>query len=155
MDVLRNFPFPEGIGKFVTEAVVWNRIARHYKTRFVNEVFAYIEYQAGGLSDWLANRRAMLRRRAELALANRLYYREFGELPAEWVPLRAGWRAYVEYVRFSFFARVNSSNQFREAKSKWLFLTAFPVGTALYWRDLYRLWRLRRTESAESHLRCG
>ena len=37
-DVLRHFPFPELKGvKFIPESVVWHRIARHYKTRFVNE----------------------------------------------------------------------------------------------------------------------
>jgi glycosyltransferase involved in cell wall biosynthesis len=38
-DVLRQFPFPqENISGLVPEAVVWERISEHYKTRFVNEV---------------------------------------------------------------------------------------------------------------------
>lgn len=36
-DVLRQFPFPEEIPGHVPEGVVWSRIARLYKTRFVNE----------------------------------------------------------------------------------------------------------------------
>jgi glycosyltransferase involved in cell wall biosynthesis len=37
-DVLRRYPFPEPAGvKFVSEAVVWFAIGRHYKTRYVNE----------------------------------------------------------------------------------------------------------------------
>jgi glycosyltransferase involved in cell wall biosynthesis len=37
-DVLRQFPFPEEIPGLVTEALVWDRIARQYKMRFINEV---------------------------------------------------------------------------------------------------------------------
>lgn len=37
-DVLRRFPFPEtGSAMYVPEGIVWNRIARSYRTRFVNE----------------------------------------------------------------------------------------------------------------------
>lgn len=38
-DVLRKFPFTETIkNTYVPESLVWNRIAKKYKTRFVNEV---------------------------------------------------------------------------------------------------------------------
>lgn len=37
VDVLRQFPFPEEIPGHVPEGVVWSQIARHYKTRFINE----------------------------------------------------------------------------------------------------------------------
>jgi glycosyltransferase involved in cell wall biosynthesis len=37
-EVLRQFPFPSAPGmSFVPEGVVWNSIARHYRTRYVNE----------------------------------------------------------------------------------------------------------------------
>lgn len=37
-NVLRQFPFPEISGyKFIPEGIVWSRIARKYKTRFINE----------------------------------------------------------------------------------------------------------------------
>ena len=36
---LKKFPFPEIEGmKFIPESMVWSQIARHYKTRFINEV---------------------------------------------------------------------------------------------------------------------
>lgn len=36
VDVLQNFPFPEEISGHVPENVVWNRIAEHFKTVFIN-----------------------------------------------------------------------------------------------------------------------
>ncbi len=37
LDVLKQFPFPENIPGHVPEGIVWSQIARHYRTRFVNE----------------------------------------------------------------------------------------------------------------------
>jgi glycosyltransferase involved in cell wall biosynthesis len=52
IDVLRDFPTPEIQAElFVTEAVVQNRIAREYKTRYFNDVIMIRDYQPGGLSD--------------------------------------------------------------------------------------------------------
>lgn len=49
--VLREYPFPEFVGeKFVTEALVWNEIARKYKLRFFNERIYICEYLADGLT---------------------------------------------------------------------------------------------------------
>ena len=37
-DILRRYPFPENLKQtYVPEDIVWNKIARKYKTRFVNE----------------------------------------------------------------------------------------------------------------------
>lgn len=36
--VLRDFPFPEFIDGLVGEGLIWNRIARKYRTRYVNDV---------------------------------------------------------------------------------------------------------------------
>ena len=49
-DVLREFPFPTDLGKFVTESLVWNRIASRYRTRYVNQPLILKEYQADGLT---------------------------------------------------------------------------------------------------------
>lgn len=49
--IMREFPFPEFEGeKFVQEAAVWNRIARKYKCRYINEVLQIQEYLEGGLT---------------------------------------------------------------------------------------------------------
>lgn len=57
-DVLRNYPFPEYKNeKFLTEAVVWDRIANDgYKLRWINEIIYICEYLEDGLSSkWNSN----------------------------------------------------------------------------------------------------
>lgn len=51
-DLLRVYPFPEFDGeKFLSEGVVWNRIARDgYKVRWYSRVIYYGEYLEGGLT---------------------------------------------------------------------------------------------------------
>lgn len=52
-DVMRKFPFPEVEGeKFMTEAVVWNRIAADgYVVRWFNDCLYVCDYLEGGLTD--------------------------------------------------------------------------------------------------------
>lgn len=69
-DVLRRYPFPEIAGaNFVPEGLIGLRIAREYKTRYVNEVFRiyYVDDNASGTS---------LTRHGNIAkgAAGRLYY---------------------------------------------------------------------------------
>jgi glycosyltransferase involved in cell wall biosynthesis len=76
-DVLREFPFPVFPGeRFVTEGLVWNRIARHYMMRFVNEALLVVEYRADGLSA------SSLPIRIASPKATLLYYDEFLSLPS-------------------------------------------------------------------------
>lgn len=51
-DVIRRFPFPEFEGeRFLTEAVVWDRIAHAgLKLRWINEIIYLCEYQPEGLT---------------------------------------------------------------------------------------------------------
>lgn len=50
--IMRDFPFPEIEGeKFCTEAVVWNRIAQRYLSRYINEKIYVCEYLPEGLSN--------------------------------------------------------------------------------------------------------
>jgi hypothetical protein len=49
-EVLRSYPFPENLGPFVPESIVWNRIAMQYRGRYINEVLGYKEYLPSGLS---------------------------------------------------------------------------------------------------------
>lgn len=50
--VMRQYPFPEIEGeKFCPEGLVWNRMARRYKARYVNRPYMKCEYMPGGLTD--------------------------------------------------------------------------------------------------------
>lgn len=128
-DVLRQFPFPEGLGKYVTPSLVWNRIARKYKTRFVNEVFAFKEYQPGGLSARSVEIRISSNKAA------RLYYKEFAEIGELHVPFIDRLKACANYVRFSLHGQVPLSKQFTDIGVKLCWLLAFPVGFGVYLMD--------------------
>lgn len=94
-DVLRRFKFPEFKGeKYVTEAVVWNRIANeNLKLRFLNEVTYICEYLEGGLTN-TSDKNIM-----ESWKGTTLYYKEL--LLYKQVPLKDkilnGARAYLHY----------------------------------------------------------
>ena len=127
-DVMREFPFPEGIGKFIGESIVWNRMAQKYKTRFVNEVLTIKEFQAGGLTDkgrviQVRNAKATLLGVKELiALGNRL-------------PLKPRVRAYANYVRHSLHQGVRFSQIAAGAPSKVLLSLCYPLGVYLKMKD--------------------
>lgn len=49
-DVMREFPFPEEVGGFVPEALVWNRISQKYAARFINIPLRIYEQAPDSLS---------------------------------------------------------------------------------------------------------
>lgn len=132
-DVLQQFPFPEDLGRFVTEALVWNRIAHCYKLRFVNEVWMVKEYQPEGLSA------RSLALRARSPHAARLYYKEFAESNRRDIPVLRRLREYANYTRFSLHGKVSLTCQARDVKRKAFWALAAPLGIMLYLRDRTRL----------------
>jgi glycosyltransferase involved in cell wall biosynthesis len=144
--VLRDHPFPEDLGRFVPEALVWNRIARRYRTRVVSDVVSVVRYQPGGLSA-----RPLATRVAE-APANRTYYRELLSMPQGMRPSRR-LRAYAGYVRSSLHLRTGLLEQARDAPSVLWWLTALPLGFAAWARDHYRVQRATHAGSAAAPAR--
>jgi glycosyltransferase involved in cell wall biosynthesis len=142
-EVLRSFPFPEDLGSFVTEALVWNRIAKAYSERYVNEALAYKEYQPGGLTD----------RSIELRVgsdeAARTFYREFVELDGRYVSLLDRLKASANYVRFSMHGKVPLGKQYAETSRKAYWILSLPFGFAVYLRDK-RLLAKRRTVAGDT-----
>jgi glycosyltransferase involved in cell wall biosynthesis len=127
-DVLEAFPFPTDLGRFVTEALVWNRISRHYRHRWIDRVVAIVEYQGGGLSDH------SVRLRADSWRAARLFYLEAAAM-GPGLPVRYRLRANANYVRFSLHGRLTPIRIVRESPTTADGLLGFPLGTALYVRD--------------------
>jgi glycosyltransferase involved in cell wall biosynthesis len=127
-EVLQAFPFPTDLGRFVTEALVWNRISRSYVHRWIDEVASIVDYRAGGLSDRSA------RLRADSWRAARLYYLEAAAMEPK-PPLRFRFRLYSNYVRFSLHGRLSPLAIVREAPTASGALAAFPLGVGLYLRD--------------------
>jgi glycosyltransferase involved in cell wall biosynthesis len=127
-DILRQYPFPTNLGKFVPEGLIWNRIAVSYRERYVNEVFAFKEYRPGGLSA----RSVVLRARNPDAAC--LYYKEFAELRGLYVPHTWRFRAFVNYVRFGLHKGRLMHENWR-GTSKILIAAALPFGYLAYLRD--------------------
>jgi len=127
-EVMRQFPYPENLGKYVSESLVWNRMARQYQTRFVNEVLSIKDYQPGGITDngrliQIRDTQASLLCAKELmALGNRL-------------PLDPRTRAYSNYVRHSLHQDIPLAQQFAQAPSKAMFCLCYPIGVYLKKKD--------------------
>lgn len=132
-DVLRQYPFPEDLGTFVTEALVWNRIARCYKVRCVNEVWGEVEY----LPDGLSARSIALR--VASPRAARAYYKEFTEIPDMGISALHRIREYANFTRFSLHAKVPWKQQLREVQSKGLWALGAPIGAVVFLRDRFLL----------------
>ncbi|HEX2096853.1 MAG TPA: glycosyltransferase family 2 protein [Solirubrobacterales bacterium] len=131
-DVLLRFPFPEDLGWHVTPAVVWNRIAARYSSRFVNEIWAGTGYEQGGLST----------RETELRLrypdAQLLYWSEFAAMPR---PMRrsARLRANANRVRYSLLTGAGLRGGLAACPHAGWKLAAAPLGTLLCLRDRRRM----------------
>jgi glycosyltransferase involved in cell wall biosynthesis len=92
-DVVRRFPFPYAESRGGPEGTAFNRIARHYKTRFLSEPIAIVDYQRDGLS---------ARTRAERLAESQpwlCYYWEAFTFP-RWIPLRVRAKCGLNTLRF-------------------------------------------------------
>lgn len=135
-ELLIAHPFPEDLGWHVSPALVWNRIAARYSTRFVDQVWAYKEY----LSEGLSSRETELRLR--FAAGELLYWQEYAAMPRA-MPARARLRAHANYVRYSILERRSLRTQFRLSPSRPLTAAVWPVGWLLSRRDRLRAARGR------------
>ncbi len=137
IEVMREFPFPEDVNGpvkhsfiYIPETVVWHRMGRKYPTLFVNDVFAFKEYQRGGISD----RSRMIQ--AENSKATLLVIFELLTCGRK-LPWRLAVRQYSNYIRYSIYERLNLVRQIMKVPSKHLFLVGLPLGMALWARDQF------------------
>jgi glycosyltransferase involved in cell wall biosynthesis len=140
-DVLLEFPFPEDMGWHVTPALVWNRIAARYSTRYVNQIWAFTDYRSGGLTD----------RETELRLqfpdSQLAYWREYAAMPK---PMRrkSRLRAHANCVRYSLLEGLGLRRQLAESPARGWTLLALPPGLLLHLRD--RRWLRRNRKLVEA-----
>lgn len=132
--VLLAHPFPEDLGWHVSPALVWNRIAARYSTRFVDQIWAHKEY----LSEGLSSRETELRLR--FAAGELLYWQEFAAMPRP-MPARAKLRAHANYIRYSLLERRSLRTQFALSPSPPLTAAVWPIGWLLSRRDRSRAGR--------------
>lgn len=139
-DVLREFPFPELPGQpFVSDDVVWNRIGKKYRTRFVNETLRIYHI---GSADSLSKQVKLAHARAPmLVMSNEEILNE----DLEW--LRSSPLTFLKYatnyVRYSFHCGRNPLAQSRrlQPRARALHALALPLGAAFYLRDRARMRR--------------
>ena len=136
VDVLRQFPFPEVAGvKFISEGIVWSRIARKYKTRFVNEALRI--YYSG--NDQLT--KSVKKIPAKHSLGATIGYLITLNESIDWFysdPL-IFLKCAIQYSRFSFHAKTSLIKQFKKLESslgKLLWMIAFPLGYIFYLKDI-------------------
>lgn len=135
-DVLRRFPFPEDVrGTYVPESIVWNRIAREFRTRYVNEKLRV--YWIEGPS--LVHGRAPARN----AFGGRLENQAALNLELDWFGFarRRFLRSAMNYARFSFHLDCGIATQWRDLSrlgARVLWLMMLLPGLALYSMDRCR-----------------
>ena len=131
---MREFPFPEDLGPFVSENLIWNRMALRYRSRYVNEVIAVKEYQPDGLTaSWQS-------RNIRSSRASLVYYGEY--LAGGWsLPPRLTLQTYANYVRHALHERMGPARQLADVPSRGWWSLAAPIGLVLYLRDRRELRR--------------
>lgn len=134
-DVLRQFPLPaiEGYTGYIPEGVIWSRIGRQYRTRYVNEILRV---------NWLDQKTSLSNpaRAADNARGGQIETRDFLEHDVRWfrhAPLAALMRA-AKYVRCSLHLGEGIGAQWRGVRNpagKALWAASLPVGFGVYALD--------------------
>lgn len=122
-EVLREFPFPEFAGeRFCPEQLVWFRMARRYRLRYINKPIYIADYQPDGITAGIT--RARMRNPS----ASMLTYAELTECP---VPFLVRVKAAINFWRF-WHCRTATSVVPRVAL-RWHWLR--PLGWMMHVRD--------------------
>ncbi|MDP2944403.1 MAG: glycosyltransferase family A protein, partial [bacterium] len=131
--ILRADRFPVFAGeKFLSEALVWNRLSLKYKTRFINEGLVVADYQPDGLSG------RSVKVRMDSPMGAVTYYREFLLLP---VALFWKLKNLINYVRFSLHGQIGIREQVAALKPFYLklfFPFFLPLGWYFFYSDRHR-----------------
>lgn len=137
-DLLRGLAYPVFAGeKHVRPSLLWKRLADHYRTRYINEVVQYIEYQPGGLS---SNRFCLRMRNPQ---GYRYYYMEELQNPQRARSVGEQLGNYGNYIRYSLHAGIGVAAQLRDVPSVGLWLLGLPRGIVKYLGDRLRAGRCR------------
>ena len=133
-DVLREFPFPDIDGSHVPEGILWARIGRRFKTRYVNEVLRLYYTDQPSLSRGGMVVSPRVGRLEHMTNLNEnLDYLKAAPIEL----LRSG----VHYTRFSLHAGVDVRQQITDITTiggKLVCGLALPLGWAVFMRDQKR-----------------
>ena len=118
--VIKKYPFPVFYGeKFITEAIVYNRISEKYKMLYVNEKIEIKEYQEDGLTSGYND--LLLRNPKGQAL----YHNEKNR---HYMNFREKLLNNAVYYKFCRIAGYSFLKMWKESISKMFFLMALPIG---------------------------
>jgi hypothetical protein len=122
-DVLRRFPYPQFAGeKHVRDDLIWKRISRHYRFRYINEVVQIIEYQPDGLSADVFSMRMRNPR------GFRYYFLEEINRYPDLTRTYHRFRYHSKFVRYSLHCGIGLRQQYAEADAKLFWLLSVPRG---------------------------
>ena len=128
-DVLREIPFPDIEGeKFVSEALVWNRIACKYRLRIFHEVVYYRDYLEGGLTD------KIVKIRMTSPIASMMTY---AELNSYQIPFVSKVKTAINYWRFRCCLQ-NGNDNGNYPKLKWWWNWVMPIGRVMHILDVHK-----------------
>ena len=135
--VLKKFPFPEPEGvKFIPEGIVWSAIARHFKTRFVNEVLRiYYQENTGDENAFSGTKDPK-----KYASGQALWHESILNNEIDWF-WYAPWRflrSAILFSRYSFHSKGAFKSQMAELKNfraKFLWLIGLSISYALYLKE--------------------
>lgn len=130
--ILQQYPYPLFPGEtHIRPSLLWKRIAHKYRTRFINEIVQYIEYQSDGLS----SDRAGLRN--SNVQGYKFYYLEdFNEHQSTF---QGRLNSAIKYVYYSLQCNISIFQQYKEAKHKLAWFFSYPIGCLKFIRTkLYR-----------------
>lgn len=134
--VMKEFPFPEPEVRYIPEATVWCRMARVYKTLYINEMLrVYWQDQPSLLRGGSPGDNAA---EGRLALQSVLTEQIDWFLCDPWYFLRCA----IHYARFSFHSGFGLRSQFTlltNVPAKILWLVGLPIASAVYLHDRYRV----------------
>jgi len=131
IEILKEFLFPiDKEERFMPEALILNRIALKYKTRYINEKLLIINYRSDGLS---AN---SVKTRMDNPNSSVFYYKEFVNM----MPVSLKWkiRSLINYSRFSFHAKKGITKQIKGINyviMKGILILILPIGFYFYLKD--------------------
>lgn len=118
-EILLQYPFPEfDKERFMSEAIVWNRISTHYDMYFINKSIYYCEYLPDGLS---SNQNLFISNPKGTSLyANELTLNRF--------PLELRIRSVIDYVAYSLLIKKKANEIMQNSLAKPFCIILFPIG---------------------------
>lgn len=130
-ECLKEYPFPEFENeKFLSEAVVWIKMALKYKMVHINKAIYVGEYLENGLTKNIRNNK-INSPLGNIELAKVLMYKECS--------LKSKIKGMLFYIIYGRFANINIKNLYKDVRMKPLFIILYPIGSIiqLYWKHKY------------------